>query len=107
LSSSFFLQGKALKEIYAILTETLGEHAPWYATAKNWVAQFKRGDFSTCDTPRPGRSKTVATPKTIDQIPELILEDRRITAKSAGNWASHVSEIRPSFMKIWTCGSSP
>jgi len=49
----FFLQGKALKEIYAILTETLGEQAPLYATVKNRVAQFKRGDFSTCDGPRP------------------------------------------------------
>jgi len=45
----FFLQGKASKEIHAILIETLGEHAPLYATVKNWVAQFKRGDFSTCD----------------------------------------------------------
>ena len=23
------------------------------APSKNWVAQFKRGDFSTCDAPRP------------------------------------------------------
>jgi len=38
-------QGKALKEIHAILTETLGEHAPSYATVKNWAAQFKRGVF--------------------------------------------------------------
>ena len=45
----FSLQGKAPKEIHAILTETLGEHAPSYATVKNWVAQFKRGDFSACD----------------------------------------------------------
>jgi len=36
----FFLQGKAPKEIHAILKETLGEHAPPYATVKNWVAQF-------------------------------------------------------------------
>jgi len=28
------LQGKALKEIHAILTEMLGEHAPLYATVK-------------------------------------------------------------------------
>ena len=28
----FFLQGKALNEIHAILIETLGEHAPSYAT---------------------------------------------------------------------------
>ena len=72
----FFLQGKAPKEILAILRETLGEHAPSYATVKNWVAQFKR-DFSTCDAPRPGRPKTVTTPEIIDQIHELILEDRR------------------------------
>jgi hypothetical protein len=31
----FSLQGKAPKEIHAILTETLGEHAPSYATIKN------------------------------------------------------------------------
>ena len=34
----FFLQVKVPKEIHAILTETLGEHAPLYATVKNWVA---------------------------------------------------------------------
>jgi len=57
-----FLQGKAPKEIHAILRETLGEYAPSYGTVKNWVAQFKRGDFSTCDAPSPGRPKTVTTP---------------------------------------------
>ena len=49
------LQGKVPKEIHAIRTETLGEHAPSYATVKNWVAKFKRDDFSTCDAPRPPR----------------------------------------------------
>ena len=58
----FFLQGKTPKEIHVILTETLGERAPSHATVKNWVAQFKRGDFSTCNAPRPGRPKTVTTP---------------------------------------------
>jgi len=41
----FFLQGKAPKEIYGILRETLGEHAPSYATVKNLVAQFKVAIF--------------------------------------------------------------
>jgi len=72
------LLGKAPKEIHAILKEALEEHAPPYATVKNWVAQFKRGDFSICS----GRPKTVTTPEIIDQIHELILEDRRISAKS-------------------------
>jgi len=50
----FPCKGKVLKEIRAILTETLGKHAPSYATIKNWVARFKRGDFSSCDAPRAG-----------------------------------------------------
>jgi len=78
----FFLQGKAPKEIYTILKETLGEHAPSYATVKNWVAQFKHGAFSTCVAPNPGRFKTVITAEIIDQIHELILKDLWISAKS-------------------------
>jgi len=78
----FFLQGKVRNTIRAILSEKLGEHAPPYATAKNWVAQFKHGDFSTCDALCPGRPKTVTTSEIIYQIHELILEDRRISAKS-------------------------
>jgi len=65
------LQDKARKEMHAILIKTY-----------TIVCQFKRGDFSTCDAPRPGRPKTVTTPEIIDQIHELILEDRRISARS-------------------------
>ena len=82
LSSFLFLQGKTPKEIHAILIEILEEYAPSYATVKNRVAQFKSGDFSTCDAPCPGRTKTVTTPEIIDQIHELILEDCRTSAKS-------------------------
>jgi hypothetical protein len=32
----YFLQGNELKEIHAILTEILEEHAPLYATVKTW-----------------------------------------------------------------------
>ena len=57
-------------------------HQSSYATVKNWVAHFKRCDFSTCDAPRPGWPETLTTPEIIDQILELILEDRRISIKS-------------------------
>jgi len=46
------------------------------------MAEFKLGDFSACDAPRPGRPKTLTTPEIIDQIHELISEDRRISVKS-------------------------
>ena len=58
----FVLQGKASKEFHAILRETLGEYIQSDATVKNWVARFKRDDFSACDAPRPGRTETVTTP---------------------------------------------
>jgi len=77
-----FFSARQGKKIHAITTDTLGEHAPSYANVKNWVAQFKRGDFSTCDAPRPGRSKTETTPAIVKQIHELVLEDGRISAKS-------------------------
>ena len=64
----YFLQGKAPKEIHAIMKETSGEHAPSYSTVKNWVTQFKSGDFFTSNAPHPGRPKTVTTPDIIDQI---------------------------------------
>jgi len=76
----FFLQGKASQEIHTILTESLGEHAPLYATVKNWVAQLKRSDFSTCVVPIPGRPKTLTTPHIIDQIHNIV--GRQISAKS-------------------------
>jgi len=98
----FFLQGKAPKEIHAILTETLGEHASLYATIKSWVPQFKRGDFSTCDAPHPGRPKTLTTPEIIDKIHELILEDHRISAKSIAEQLGISREQVRSIMKIWT-----
>ena len=54
----FFLQGNASREIHENLKEILGEGAPSYVTVKNWVAQFKLGDFSTCAAPRPGQHKS-------------------------------------------------
>jgi len=101
----FFLQGKAPKEIHAILTETLDEHASSYAIVKNWVAQFKPGDFFTCDASRPGRPTTVTTPEIIDHIHLLILEERRISAKSIpeqlGISCERVGSIIHEDLDIW------
>ena len=38
--------------------------------------------LNACVAPRPVRHKPVTTPEIIDQIHELILEDRRISANS-------------------------
>jgi len=41
-------------------------------TSKTGVVQFKRGEFFTCDAPRPRRPKTLTTPEITDQFHELI-----------------------------------
>ena len=41
----FFPARKGAEGNSPIVTETLGGHALSYATVKNWVAQFKRGNF--------------------------------------------------------------
>ena len=67
----FFLQGRAPKEIHAILIEKLGGHAPLYAPRHKLDGQVYMCDFSTCVAPRHGRTKTVTTLEIIDQIHEL------------------------------------
>ena len=49
---------------------------------QNWVTLVKRGKFFTCDAPRLRRPKTVTIRGLIEQIYVLILEHRRISAKS-------------------------
>jgi len=87
----FFPARQGAEQNSPLLIETLGEHAPSYATVKNWMAQFKRGDFITCDAPRPGQPKTVTTPEIIDQIHELILEDCPISAKPTAQQTGHLT----------------
>jgi hypothetical protein len=71
------VQGKASKEIRAIITETLGNmHHRMKQSKTGWPSLIKRGDFSSCDAPCPGSPKPV-TSEIIDQIHELMLEDRR------------------------------
>ena len=44
------------------LERNIRGNAPLYSTVKNWVAQFKGGNFSTWIAPRPGRLRTETTP---------------------------------------------
>jgi len=63
---SFFCNARRLRKFTQFWQKTLGEHVPSCATVKNWMAHFKRGDFSTYVAPRPGLPKTVTTLDIID-----------------------------------------
>jgi len=96
LINFFSLQGKAPKEIHAILIETLGEHAQSYATAKSgWpslnVVIFPPVMRLVLDDPK------VTTPEITDQIHKVILEGSRISAKSI---AEHLGISRERFGSV-------
>ena len=103
-SSFFFLQGKAREENLRHSDRNMHHRMPPSKTG--WpslnVLIFSHVMRLVLDDPKQW------PPEISDQIHELILEDRRISDKSIGeHWAHQVSGLGPSFMKIWTCGSSP
>ena len=99
-SSFFFLQGKEQRKTHAILPETLRDMHHRMIPSK-LGGQFKRGDFSTCFAPRPGRLKTVTSPDIIVYILKLFLEDPWISAKSIAEYlGTHVRRSIPTIMNI-------
>lgn len=77
-----FLKGLSGKQIHEDMQETMKDECPSYATVKNWVAKFKRGDYGVEDEARSGRPPEVTTPENIEAVHELILKDRRISITS-------------------------
>jgi len=84
-----FLQGNSAKNIHTEMSQTLAEKCPSYSTVKTWTSRFKTGHFTVEDEPRSGRPLTSTDPATCDAVHELILEDRRISAKKI----AHILDI--------------
>ena len=76
-----FLKDKSSKETYDDMIETLNEACPSYSTIKSWTSNFKRGQFDLKDDAKSGRPISVTTPDKMDAIHDMIILDRRISAK--------------------------
>ena len=46
-----------------------------------WAAEFKRGRISLEDDPREERPKSATTPEIIEQVQDVILDDRRMKVR--------------------------
>ena len=103
LSSDFSLQGKTPKKIHAFLIETFGEYAPSYSIVEIWVAQFKRGDFSTCDVPRCGITKNSDHPGDYSSNSGANLE-RPPDCGYISSWASGYLSWVGWFHRSWRLG---
>jgi len=74
----FVKEGLTSNEICSKFIKVYGE-SPSFSTIKKWAAEFKRGRTSLEDDPRKGRPKSATTPEIIEQVHDMVLDDRRIT----------------------------
>jgi transposase len=65
-------------EINLKFKEVYGDCSPSFSTIKKWGAEFKRGRTSLEDDLREGRPKSATTPEIIEQVHDMVLDDRRM-----------------------------
>jgi transposase len=68
-------------EIHSKLIKVYGDSSPSFSTIKKWAAKFKRGRTSLENDPRKGCPKSATTPEIIEQVHDMILDDRRLKVR--------------------------
>ena len=65
-----------------------GDSSPSFSTIEKWAAEFKRGHTNLEDDPREGHPKSATTSEIIEQVHDMVLDDRRMkvheTAETIG-----------------------
>ena len=68
-------------EIHSKFIKVYGDSSPLFSTIKKWAAEFKRGRTSLEDDPCEGRPKSATTPEIIEQVHDMVLDDRRMKVR--------------------------
>ena len=71
----------SIDEIHSKFIKVYGDSSPLFSTIKKWAAEFKRGRTGLEDDPREGRPKSVTTPEIIEQVHDMVLDDRRMKVR--------------------------
>ncbi|XP_008294029.1 histone-lysine N-methyltransferase SETMAR-like isoform X2 [Stegastes partitus] len=73
--------GMSAKETLKILQKAYGKEAMSRSRCFVWHSRFKMGRTSLDDDDRPGRPSTSTTPENVQEIEEIVRQDRRLTIK--------------------------
>jgi len=68
-------------EIHPKFMKVYGDSSPSYSTIKKWAAEFKRGRTSLEDDPCEGCLKSTPPPEIIEQVHDVVLDDRRMKVR--------------------------
>ena len=77
----FVKEGLRPKEIHSKFINVYGDSSPSFSTSKKLAAEFKSGRTSLEDDPREGRPKSATTPEIIEQVHDMVLDDRRMKVR--------------------------
>jgi len=77
----FVKEGLMPKEIHSKFIKVYGDSSPLFSTIKKWAAEFKRSRTSLDNDPHEGRPKSATTPEIIEQLHDMVLDDRRMKVR--------------------------
>ena len=77
----FVKEGLTPYEIYLKFIKVYGDSSLSFSTIKKWAAEFKRGRTSLEDDPRKGRPKSATIPEIIEQVYDMVLDDRQMKVR--------------------------
>ena len=100
----FVKEGLTTNKINSKFIKVYGDCSPSFSTIKKWAAEFKRGRTGLEDDQREGRPKSATTPAIIEQVQDMLLDDRRMKVPEIAETIS----IPPDLHKIrHTCLQTP
>jgi len=74
----FVKEGLMPKEIHSKFIKVYEDSSPLFSTIKKWAAEFIRGHTSLRDDPCEGCPKSATTPEIIEQVHDMVLDDRQM-----------------------------
>ena len=77
----FVKEGLTPNEIHSKFVKFYVDSSPSFSTIRKWAAEFKRGRISLEDNPYEGRAKNATTLEIIEQVHDMLLDDRRMKVR--------------------------
>jgi transposase len=77
----FVKEGLTPNEMHSKFRKVYVDSSASFSTIKKWAAKFKRGRTSLEDDPREGRPKNATIPEIIEQVHDMVLDDRRMKVR--------------------------
>jgi hypothetical protein len=81
LNKHYFMKDKSPQETKEKLDKHYGKSAPSIRTVYKWFQNFRSGRMSTSDAERSGFPVETTTPKIVDKIHDMVMDDRRVKVR--------------------------